>query len=81
MFDEVYLTGFKKFGNVDVNPTELIVDALLNEPLQNVNANKLDVTTEEVDKYISNIKDQQCSSKSKILNIHCGVGPNKVYYL
>lgn len=81
MFDEVYLTGFKKFGNVQVNPTELIVDAFLKETLQNVKVNKLDVTTEEVDKYILGIKDQQSSSKNRILNIHCGVGPNKVYHL
>jgi pyrrolidone-carboxylate peptidase len=28
MYQEIYLTGFKKFGNVAVNPTELIVDEL-----------------------------------------------------
>jgi len=24
MFDQIYLTGFKKFGNHDVNPTQLV---------------------------------------------------------
>lgn len=46
MYDEIHLTGFKKFGNVSVNPTELIVDDLTKNPLENVHVSKLDVTTD-----------------------------------
>ena len=52
MYDEICLTGFKKFGNVQVNPTELIVDELTNSPIPHVHPTKLDVTVDEVDKYI-----------------------------
>ncbi len=60
MYEEVYLTGFKKFGDVDVNPTELIIDELSHNPINNVHVSKLDVTVEEVDNYIQEKKKQQC---------------------
>ena len=52
MYEEVHLTGFKKFGGIAVNPTELIVDDLTSSPIPHVHPTKLDVTVDEVDKYI-----------------------------
>jgi hypothetical protein len=81
MYEEVHLTGFKKFGEITVNPTELIVDDLTSSPIPYVNPRKLDVTVDEVDKYVIEKVKEQCKSDKKILNIHFGVGPNKVYFL
>ena len=81
MYEEVHLTGFKKFGEITVNPTELIVDDLTSSPIPHVNPRKLDVTVDEVDKYVVEKIKEQCKSDKKILNIHFGVGPNKVYFL
>lgn len=75
------MTGFKKFGDVGVNPTELIIDELTKNPIKNVIVSKLDVTTEEVDNYIESKLKEQCGSPKTILNVHFGVGPNKVYFL
>lgn len=58
MYDEIHVTGFKKFGNVAVNPTELIIDELLKDAISNVYPSKLDVTVDEVDKYICMKKKQ-----------------------
>ena len=81
MYNEVHLTGFKKFGDVTVNPTELIVDELTSSPIPQVHPTKLDVTVDEVNNYISAKVKEQCEPGKKILNIHFGVGPNKVYFL
>lgn len=44
MFDQIYLTGFKSFGNVDVNPTELLIDHFLEKEHPRIaKATKLDV--------------------------------------
>lgn len=75
------MTGFKKFADVDVNPTELIIDELIKNPINNVHVSKLDVTVEDVDRYIQETKNKQCQSEKNILNLHFGVGPNKVYFL
>jgi hypothetical protein len=40
----------------------------------------VEVTTKDADAYINSIREAVVSSKEKkILNIHFGVGPNKVY--
>ncbi len=54
MFDIVNITGFQAFGNVDVNPTELIIDELRKNPLYKLRRiQKLDVTVKEVDNYVN----------------------------
>lgn len=84
MFDAIYLTGFKKFANVDVNPTQLIAQHFEKQKHPNIaKVTRLDVTTDEVDAYLKNIcKDlgEDCKNK-KVLNLHLGVGPNTAYHL
>lgn len=54
MFDIVNITGFQAFGNVDVNPTELIIDELRKNPHYKLRRiQKLDVTVKEVDNYVN----------------------------
>lgn len=54
MFDIVNITGFQAFGNVDVNPTELIINELRKNPLYKLRRiQKLDVTVKEVDAYVN----------------------------
>ena len=53
MFDRIYLTGFKPFFGVKVNPTELIVKDFIENPHPSVfKATKLDVAVKEVDEYL-----------------------------
>lgn len=82
MFDEILLTGFKVFGNHDVNPTQLISEHFSAHPLKGVNCSVVEVTAKDADAYVEKIKEHViCSKDKKILNLHFGVGPNKVYYL
>ena len=78
----MYLTGFKKFGNHAVNPTQLLAEHYLNSKVSNVHASVVEVTTKDVDTYIDSMKGILADKgNKKILNLHFGVGPNKVYYL
>jgi pyrrolidone-carboxylate peptidase len=56
MFDQVFLTGFKKFGNCEVNPTELICEELKKYELGGVSCRTIEVTVEDVDEYIEQTK-------------------------
>jgi pyrrolidone-carboxylate peptidase len=82
MFDTVNITGFQSFGSVKVNPTELIINELKKKPHSKLkNIQKLNVTTKDVDSYINELS-QRCSPKEgRTLNLHMGVGDNKVYLL
>lgn len=52
MFDWVYLTGFKKFGGHETNPTEEVVNAITAKNRPRVTCQVLEVTTVAVDQYI-----------------------------
>ena len=41
---------------------------------------KLDVTVNAVDQYIHETQ-KKCANGKKVLNLHLGVGPNKIYLL
>ncbi len=42
---------------------------------------KLDVTVKDVDTYITYLAESCGPHEGKTLNLHMGVGPNKVYFL
>lgn len=80
MFDQIYLTGFKKFGNHDVNPTQLVSEHFAKQEIPGLKCSVVEVTTKDADAYIESIKQELVSTPNKkILNIHFGVGPNTVY--
>ena len=82
MFDQILLTGFKVFGGHDVNPTQLVAEHFIQHPRKGVSCSVVEVTAKDADAYIEKAKQQVlCSKDKKILNLHFGVGPNKVYYL
>jgi len=82
MFDEVYLTGFKKFGNCSVNPTQMIAEHYLKSTIAGLHSAVVEVTTKDVDAYINSMKKIIADmGTKKILNLHFGVGPNKIYHL
>lgn len=77
MYDHVYLTGFKKFGEHTVNPTE---EAVKSVSMAGVTCSIVEVTTADVDKYIERISEEVGRRKGqRVLHLHFGVGPNKVY--
>jgi pyrrolidone-carboxylate peptidase len=82
MFDQVYLTGFKKFGNHEFNPTEMISEHFAKQAIPGLECDVVEVAVEPVDAYIDKIKHKIAELPGKkILNVHFGVGPNKVYHL
>ena len=53
MFQKINLTGFQAFGNVDVNPTELVINAFLEKPHPKIgDIRKLNVTVKAVNEYV-----------------------------
>jgi pyroglutamyl-peptidase len=77
MYDHIYLTGFKKFGTHEVNPTEEVVNAI---HIEGVTCNIVEVTTVDVDGYIHRISHELAERKGQsVLHLHFGVGPNSVY--
>jgi pyrrolidone-carboxylate peptidase len=80
MFDQIYLTGFQKFGDHDVNPTELIAAHFAGANIPGLTSSVLEVTVEGVDSYIAKTRAAIAAQNNKrILNLHFGVGPNTVY--
>jgi pyroglutamyl-peptidase len=65
----VILTGFGKFGGVDENPTELIVNALREKKISVDHFEVLNVAVEDVSKF----HDKFDSSEEECLFIHLGV--------
>ena len=86
MFDEIYLTGFKIFGDHSANPTEMIAQHFQKNPHLQVTASIVEVSAKDADVYIEQTK-QKIKERQKerpglrVLNLHCGVGPNKIYHL
>jgi len=56
MFDQIYLTGFKKFGNHDVNPTQLVSEHFAKQEIPGLKCSVVEVTTKDADAYIESIK-------------------------
>ena len=82
MFDAIFLTGFKKFGNHAVNPTEEVVKAIEGRGIAGVRCSIVEVTAADADKYVEAVRSELAQRKGeKILHLHFGVGPNKVYHL
>jgi pyroglutamyl-peptidase len=82
MFDQVYLTGFKIFGGHQVNPTQLLAEHFSEHKVEGVETAVIEVAAKEADAYIEKIRTAIGESKDKkVLNLHFGVGPNKVYHL
>jgi pyroglutamyl-peptidase len=82
MFDFIYLTGFKKFGGHEVNPTEEVVKAIEAQNVPRVRCSVVEVTTVDVDNYIAKtLEEVEGKKDEKILHLHFGVGPNMVYRL
>lgn len=82
MFQKVNVTGFQAFGNIDVNPTELVVNSFIEKPHpKQGDARKLDVTVKAVDEYVEEMCAKAKEDHLKTVNLHFGVGPNKVYFL
>ena len=86
MFDHIYLTGFKIFGNHKANPTELIAQHFQQHPNPQITSSIVEVTTKDADTYIEQIKGKIAQLRkekpnAKVLNLHFGVGPNKIYHL
>ena len=85
MFDQVYLTGFKIFGGVECNPTQLLAEHYSKAGIKNLSCEIVEVAAKCVDEYVEKVK--ECEEKSeesegkRILNLHFGVGPNKIYHL
>jgi hypothetical protein len=56
MFDRVYLTGFKKFGDHDVNPTQMLAEHFATLNISGLTCSVIEVTVEDVDSYINKTK-------------------------
>lgn len=51
-FDHIYLTGFMKFSFLKFNPTEDVVNKIIEKKLPRVTCRNLDVSINDVDEYM-----------------------------
>jgi len=51
-FDHIYLTGFMTFSFLKFNPTEDVVNKIIEKKLPRVTCRNLDVSINDVDQYI-----------------------------
>lgn len=85
-FHQIILTGFKTFGSHSKNPTEELISSLTEQEMKQRRIAKkfaLDVTCTEVDCFAGQLKQEfdELKPGKKVLIVHMGVGPNKVYFL
>ena len=60
----------------------MVIDELIKKPHPKLGTiRKLNVTVKAVDEYIEELKAQPVEENARVLNLHFGVGPNKVYFL
>ena len=82
MFDMVHLSGFKKFGNYQENPTQLVSEHFFKQHIPNLLCSVVEVTTVDADGYIHFLKQQiQAHPGRRILILHLGVSGRKTYSL
>ena len=81
MFDEVYLTGFKIFGSYEANPTQLLAEHFGKSGIPGLSCSVVEVTAKDADEYVGRIGQKVKGGEKRVLNLHFGVGPNKVYHL